>query len=89
MGGELDRVGGKFLEKLEKRKYRATRALGHFSRLTGGVAPEILLLNEILTKWLIHCDFNHLHQSLGYLSPIESLNRYHKVLPMSPSSTAA
>ena len=55
----------------------------------GNFTPEPLLSNHRLTEWLIEYDFNRPHQSLGYLSPIEYLNNYQKVLPMSPSSTRA
>ena len=53
----------------------------------GNFTPEPLLFNQRLTEWLIEYDFNRPHQSLDYLSPIEYLNNYQKVLPMSPSST--
>ncbi len=53
----------------------------------GNFTPEPLLFKQGLTEWLIEYDFNRPHQSLGYLSPIEYLNNYQKVLPMSPSST--
>ncbi|MEE9192314.1 MAG: hypothetical protein V3U04_06865 [Candidatus Aerophobetes bacterium] len=54
----------------------------------GNFTTEPLLFNERLTEWLIEYDFNRPHQSLGYLSAIEYLNNYQKVLPMSPSSTS-
>jgi len=53
----------------------------------GNFTTEPLLFNQRLTEWLIEYDFNRPHQSLDYLSPIEYLNNYQKVLPMSPSST--
>lgn len=53
----------------------------------GNFTTEPLLFNQRLTEWLIEYDFNRPHQSLDYLSPIEYLNKYQKVLPMSPSST--
>ena len=53
----------------------------------GNFTPEPLLFNQRLTEWLIEYDFNRPHQSLDYLSPIEYLNNYQKVLPMSPAST--
>jgi len=36
--------------------------------------------NQGLTNWLIEYDFNRPHQSLGYLSPIEYLNKYQEGL---------
>ena len=53
----------------------------------GNFTTEPLLFNQRLTEWLIEYDFNRPHQSLDYLSPIEYLNNYQKVLPMSPSNT--
>ncbi len=53
----------------------------------GNFTPEPLLFNQRLTEWLIEYDFNRPHQSLDYLSHIEYLNNYQKVLPMLPSST--
>ena len=55
----------------------------------GNFTPKPTLFNQRLTEWLTEYDFNRPHQSPGYLSPIEYLNNYQKVLPMSPSSTAA
>ncbi len=53
----------------------------------GNFTADLLLFNQRLTEWLIEYDFNRPHQSLDYLSPVEYLNRYQKLLPMSPSST--
>ena len=55
--------------------------------LPGHFTPDILLANRELTEWLIHNDFERPHQSLGYLTPIEFHQKYHKVLPMYPSRT--
>ena len=43
-------------------------------------------LNPQLTEWLIEYNFNRPHQSLGYLTPIEYIE---KVLPMWSASTKA
>ena len=56
--------------------------------LPGHFTPDILLANRELTEWLIHNDFERPHQSLGYLTPIEFHQKYHKVLPMYPSRTS-
>jgi transposase InsO family protein len=53
----------------------------------GNFYPEPELFNPQLTEWLVEYNFNRPHQSLGYLTPIEFLNGYQKVLPMYPSST--
>jgi len=55
--------------------------------LPGHFTPDIPLTNRELTEWLIHNDFERPHQSLGYLTPIEFHQKYHKVLPMYPSRT--
>jgi len=46
----------------------------------GNSTTEPILFNQRLTEWLIEYDFNRPHQSLDYLSPIEYLNKYQKVL---------
>ncbi len=66
---------------------RFDRTLKEESIQLGNFTPDPLLFNQRLTEWLIEYDFNRPHQSLGYLSPTEYLNKYQKVLPMSPSST--
>lgn len=45
--------------------------------------------NQRLTDWLIEYNFHRPHQSLGYMPPINFHYKYHKVLPMYPSSTGA
>ena len=55
--------------------------------LPGNFTPDIPLANQQLTEWLVHNDFERPHQSLGYLTPIEFHQKYHKVLPMYPSRT--
>jgi len=53
----------------------------------GNFTPDPLLFNQRSSEWLVEHDSNRLHQSLDYLSPIQHLNNYQEVLPMSPSST--
>ena len=53
-----------------------------------GFNPDISLANRRLTEWLVHNDFVRPHQSLGYLTPFEFHQKYHKVLPMSSSRTS-
>ena len=45
--------------------------------------------NRDLTEWLVEYNFRRPHQTLGYLPPISFTFKYHKVLPMYPSSTRA
>ncbi len=54
-----------------------------------GFIPDISLANQRLTEWLIHNDFARPHPCLGYLTPFEFHQKYHKVLPMYPSRTKA
>jgi transposase InsO family protein len=49
-------------------------------------------LNPRLTEWLIEYNFNHPHQSLGYLAPVEYIEKElakisPQVLPMWSAST--
>jgi len=53
----------------------------------GNYSTEPDVFNENLTEWLIEYNFYRPHQSLGYKTPIDFQNQYHKVLPMYPSST--
>jgi len=46
----------------------------------GNYTPFPEVFNKNLTNWLIEYNFNRPHQSLGYLSPIEYLNKYQKEL---------
>lgn len=55
--------------------------------LPGNFTPDIPLANQKLIEWLIHNDFEKPHQTLGYLTPIEFHQKYHKVLPMYSSRT--
>lgn len=51
--------------------------------------PDLNVFNQNLTEWLVEYNFNRPHQSLGYETPINFQNHYHKLLPMYPSSTLA
>jgi len=53
----------------------------------GNLTTETEIFNRNLTEYLIHYNFNGPHQALGYLTPIECVNKYQKVLPMYPSHT--
>lgn len=53
----------------------------------GNMNTDTTLFNQRLTDWLIEYNFRRPHQSLGYLPPISFTFKYHKVLPMYPSST--
>jgi len=53
----------------------------------GNMTDDIKCFNQKLTEWLIHYKFQRPHQSLDYMSPINFSYKYHKVLPMYPSST--
>jgi transposase InsO family protein len=53
----------------------------------GDFDPNPDSFNHLLTEWLIEYNLFRPHQSLGYKSPIDFHNQYHKVLPMCPSST--
>jgi transposase InsO family protein len=53
----------------------------------GNFDPEPDVFNRLLTEWLIEYNLYRPHQTLGYKTPIDFQNQYHKVLPMYPSST--
>ena len=46
----------------------------------GNYTPFPEVFNKNLTEWLVEYNFNRPHQSLGYLSPIEYLNKYQEGL---------
>jgi len=53
----------------------------------GNMTDDTKYFNRKLTEWLIHYNFQRPHQSLDYMPPINFTYKYHKVLPMYPSST--
>ncbi len=54
----------------------------------GNMTADTLVFNRNLTEWLIEYNFRRPHQALNYLPPISFTFKYHKVLPMYPSSTS-
>lgn len=55
----------------------------------GNMTDNCQLFNQKLTEWLVHYNFERPHQTLDYMPPINFSYKYHKVLPMYPSSTLA
>lgn len=55
----------------------------------GHLTSDVAVFNRQLTEWLIEYNFRRPHQTLGYESPMGFHFKYHKVLPMSSSSTAS
>lgn len=55
----------------------------------GNMTDNVQLFNERLTEWLVEYNFRRPHQTLGYMPPINFTYKYHKLLPMYPSSTRA
>jgi putative transposase len=53
----------------------------------GNMTADTVTFNLNLTEWLVEYNFRRPHQTLGYLPPISFTFKYHKVLPMYPSST--
>jgi len=49
--------------------------------------PDPAIFNPKLVEYLIDYDFYRVHQTLGYLPPIEFAQKHFKVLPMSSYST--
>jgi len=52
----------------------------------GNMTTDCEVFNRNLTEWLIEYNFKRPHQSLDYETPIKFHYKYHKVLPMYPSS---
>lgn len=53
----------------------------------GNMSADTTLFNRRLLEWLIEYNFRRPHQTLGYVPPANFHFKYHKVLPMYPSST--
>lgn len=53
----------------------------------GYMTANTKLFNRNLTEWLIEYNARRPHQTLGYSTPLNFHYKYHKVLPMYPSST--
>jgi transposase InsO family protein len=53
----------------------------------GNMTTDTELFNRRLTDWLVEYNFRRPHQALGYLPPMNFTFKYHKVLPMYPSTT--
>jgi transposase InsO family protein len=53
----------------------------------GNMTDNVRLFNQRLTEWLVEYNFRRPHQTLGYMPPINFTYKYHKLLPMYPSST--
>lgn len=54
----------------------------------GNLTEDTRLFNARLTDWLVEYNYKRPHQTLGYMSPINFHFKFHKVLPMYPSSTS-
>lgn len=55
----------------------------------GNMVTDPIEFNRRLTEWLVEYNFRRPHQTLGYSTPMNFHYKYHKVLPMYPSSTGA
>jgi transposase InsO family protein len=66
---------------------RFNRTLNDEFLAMGNLMADTVIFNQRLTEWLVEYNFKRPHQSLGYLPPINFHFKYHKVLPMYPSST--
>jgi len=66
---------------------RFNRTLQDEFLLLGNMTDDITIFNGRLTEWLIEYNFRRPHQTLDYMPPANFHFKYHKVLPMYPSST--
>lgn len=53
----------------------------------GNMTADTVQFNQRITEWLIEYNFRRPHQTLNYMPPMNFIFKYHKVLPMYPSST--
>ena len=53
----------------------------------GNMTADTTEFNRRVTEWLIEYNFRRPHQALNYMPPMNFTFKYHKVLPMYPSST--
>jgi transposase InsO family protein len=53
----------------------------------GNMTADTKIFNQKLTEWLVEYNFKRPHQTLGYMPPMNFTFKYHRVLPMYPSST--
>lgn len=53
----------------------------------GNMTTDTTVFNKRLTEWLIEYNARRPHQTLDYSTPLNFHYKYHKVLPMYPSST--
>lgn len=54
----------------------------------GNMTDNATIFNRNLTEWLVEYNFRRPHQTLGYVPPMNFSYKFHKVLPMYPSSTS-
>ncbi len=66
---------------------RFNRTLNDEFLALGNMTSDTVAFNRRLTEWLVEYNFRRPHQTLGYLPPITYTFKYHRVLPMYPSST--
>jgi len=66
---------------------RFNRTLNEEFIQMGHMTTNCDIFNRNLTEWLVEYNFKRPHQSLDYETPIKFHYKYHKVLPMYPSST--
>jgi len=100
-GSEFEKYFARALERLEIPHYysriktpkdnpdneRFNRTLQDEFLAMGNMVTDTKEFNRRLTEWLIEYNFRRPHQTLEYSTPINFHYKYHKVLPMYPSST--